>query len=203
MAGLTLGTGANVLVRTESRPAGLKTQQAQKPTIGAGDSRPPSPGCGHRPADFGKAGPGRHCAACESSQRRSGTIESLALGDVITFHDRLQVPGRADDERGMDMIVAEEVPYLTDGGGQRMSCGSREHHLGSGAQDLIHRSRIRTAVRAQMTMAPPSPDHLVLGNAQVGEGLAEAGRRLASAIYWPESAAAMSSRMRAGGKCCS
>ena len=57
----------------------------------------------------------------------------------------------------MDMIVAEEVPYLTDGGGQRMSCGSREHHLGSGAQDLIHRSRIRTAVRPQMTMAPPSP----------------------------------------------
>ena len=176
VAGLTQGPGANVLVRAESRLADLKTQQAQKPTVGAGDSRPPSPGCGHRPADFGKAGPGRHCAACESSQRRSGTIKSLALGDVITFHDRLQVPVRADDERGMDMIVAEEVPYLTDGGGQRMSCGSREHHPGSGAQDLIHRSRIardlihrsriaqdlihrsriRTAVRPQMTMAPPS-----------------------------------------------
>ena len=59
-------------------------------------------------------------------------------GDVIAFHDRFQVPGRADDQRGMDMIVAEEVPYLTDGDGQRMSCGSREHRLASDAQDLIH-----------------------------------------------------------------
>ena len=95
--GLTQGTGANVLVRAESRPAGLKAQQAQKPTVGAGDSRPPPPGCGHRPVHFGQAGPGRHCAACELSQRRSGSIKSLAFGDVITFHDSLQVPGRADD----------------------------------------------------------------------------------------------------------
>jgi hypothetical protein len=78
------------------------------------------PVCGHRPAYFGQAGPGRHCAARESSQRRSGSIKSPAPGDVITFHDSLQVPGRADDQRGMDMIVAEEVPYLTDGGRQRM-----------------------------------------------------------------------------------
>jgi hypothetical protein len=95
--GLTQGTGANVSVRAESRPAGLKAQQAKKPTVGAGDSRPPTPGCGHRPARFGKAGPGRHRAAFESSQRRSGSIKSLALGDVITFYDSLQVPGRADD----------------------------------------------------------------------------------------------------------
>src|SRR5271167_4446798 len=54
----------------------------------------------------------------------------------------------------MDMIVVEEVPYLTDGGGQRMSCGSREHHLGSGAQDPIHRSRIRTAVRIWSPAVP-------------------------------------------------
>jgi hypothetical protein len=27
-----------------------------------------------------------------------------------------------------------------------MPCGNREHHLGSGAQDLIHRTRIRTAI---------------------------------------------------------
>ena len=46
----------------------------------------------------------------------------------------------------MDMIVAEEVPYLADGGGQRMPYGSREHRLGIGAHDLIHRPRIRTAV---------------------------------------------------------
>ena len=152
--GLTKGAGANVLVRAESRPAGLKAQQAQKPAVGAGDSGPPPPGCGHRPADFGQAGPWQHCAACEPSQRRSGSIKSLVLGDVITFHDSLQVPGRADDQRGVDVIVAEEVPYLTDSGGQRMSCGSREHHLGSGAQDLIHRSRIRTTVR---TWSPAVP----------------------------------------------
>jgi hypothetical protein len=47
----------------------------------------------------------------------------------------------------MDVIVAEEVAYLTDGGRQAMPCGSREHRLGGGAHDLIHRSRIRTADR--------------------------------------------------------
>jgi hypothetical protein len=146
--GLALGTGANVLVGAESRPAGLKAQQAQKPAVGAGDSGPPPPGTGHRPAHFGQARPGRHYAARESSQRRSDSIKSPAPGDVITFHDRLQVPGRADDQRGMDVIVAEEFPYLTDGRGQRVSCGSGEHHLGSGAPALIHRSRIRTTVRA-------------------------------------------------------
>ena len=153
--GLTQGAGANVLVRAESRPAGLKAQQAQKPAVGAGDSGPPTPCCGHRAAHFGKAGPRRHCAARESSQRRSGGIKSLAPGDVITFHDRLQVPGRANDQRGVDMIVAEKVPYLTDGGGQRMSCGSREHQLGCGAQDLIHRSRIRTRVGIGHPLSPP------------------------------------------------
>ena len=95
--GLTQGTGTNVLVRAESRLAGLKAQQAQKPAVGAGDSRPPTPGCGHRPAHFGQAGPGRHRAARESSQRRNGSIKSPAPGDVITFHDSLEVPGRADD----------------------------------------------------------------------------------------------------------
>ena len=140
--------GADVLVGAESRSAGLEAQQAKKPAVGAGDSSPAPPGCDHRPVHFGKAGPGRHGAACESSQRRSDSIKSLAIGDVGTFHDCLQVPGRADDERGVDMIVAEEVPYLTDGGGQRMYCGNREHHLGNGAQGLIHRSRIRTAVCA-------------------------------------------------------
>jgi hypothetical protein len=68
------------------------------------------------PAHFGNAGPCWHCAARESSQRRRGSIDSLAAGDVIAFHDSLQVPGQAYDQRGMDMIVAEEVPYLTDGG---------------------------------------------------------------------------------------
>jgi hypothetical protein len=144
MATRSTGTGANIGVRAEARPAGLKAQQAQKPTVGAGDSGPPTPRCGHRPAHFGQVGLCRHRAACETSQRRSGSIKSLAPGDVITFHDSLQVPGRADDQRGMDMIVAEEVSYLTDGSRQRMSCGSREHHLGHGTQHPIHRSRIRT-----------------------------------------------------------
>ena len=154
MVGLNQGTGANVLVRAKARPAGLKAQQAQKPTVDAGDSDTPPPGDGHRPVHFGQAGPGRHCAARESSQRRSGNIKSPAPGDVATLHDSLQVPGRADDERGMDMIVAEEVPYLTDGGGHRVSCGNREHHLGSGAQHLIHRSRIRTAVGTWSSAVP-------------------------------------------------
>ena len=145
--GLTPGTSANVLFRAESRPAGLQAQQAQEPAVVADDSGPPPPGRGHRLAHVSQAGPGRHGAARESSQRRSGSIRSLAPADVVTVHDRLQVTGRADDQRGMDMIVAEEVAYLTDGGGQRMSCGSREHRLGGGAHDLIHRSRIRTAVR--------------------------------------------------------
>ena len=144
--GLTLGTGANVLVRAESRLAGLEAQQAQKSAVGAGDSGPPPPGCDHLPAHFGQAGLGRHCAACEPSQRRSGSIKGPAPGDVVTFYDSFQISGRADDERGMDMIVAEEVPYLADGGGQRMPCGSREHRLGGGAHDLIHRPRIRTVV---------------------------------------------------------
>ena len=95
--GLAQGTGANILVGAEARLAGLKAQKAQKPAVGAGDSGPPPPSCDHRPARFGQAGPGRHCAACESSQRRSGSVKSPAPGDVITFHDSLQVPGRADD----------------------------------------------------------------------------------------------------------
>ena len=143
--GLTQGTGANVLVRAESRPAGLEAQQAQKPTVVADDGGPPPPGRGHGPAHLSQAGAGRHRAARESSQRRSGRIRSLALAHVGTFHDRLQVTGRADDQRGMDVVVAEEVAYLTDGGRQRMSYRSREHRLGGGAHDLIHRSRIRTA----------------------------------------------------------
>ena len=145
--GLAPGTRANVLVRAESRPAGLQAQQAQKPAVSAGDSSPPPPGCGHRRAHFGQAGPWPYYAACESPQRRSGSIKVMAPGDVITFHDSFQVPGRADDQRGMNMIVAEEVPYLTDGGRQRMSYGNRQHHLGSDAQHPVHRSRIRTAVR--------------------------------------------------------
>ena len=155
--GLTQRAGADVLVGTESRPGGLQAQQAKKPTVGAGDGGPPPPGCGHRLAHVGQAGLGRHGAACESPQRRGGSIKSLAIGDVITFHDCLQVPGRADDERGVDMIVAEEVPYLADGGGQRMSHRSREHRLGNGAQDLIHRSRIRTAAAVSCPPSPSSP----------------------------------------------
>jgi hypothetical protein len=138
MAGLIPGAGTNVLVRAKSRPAGLKAQKAQKSAVGADDRGPPPPGRGHRPAHFGQAGPGRHGAARESSQRRRGSIKSLAPGDVVTFHDSFQVPGRADDQRGMDMIIAEEVPYLTDGGRQRMPYRGPEHRLGHGAQDPIH-----------------------------------------------------------------
>ena len=93
MVGLTQGTGANVLVRAESRPAGLKAQQAQKSAVGADDGGPPTPRCGHRPAHFGQASLGRHRAACELPQRCSGGIKRLAPGDVITFHDSMQVPG--------------------------------------------------------------------------------------------------------------
>jgi hypothetical protein len=74
----------------------------------------------------------------------------------MTFHDSLQVTIRADDQCGMDMIVAEEVPDLTDSGGQRMSCGSREHHLGNGARNLIHGSRIKTSVRTCSSLSTSS-----------------------------------------------
>ena len=157
--GLTQGTGANVLVRAESRPAGLQAQQAQKPAVVAGDSSPSSPGRGHRPTHFSQAGPGRHRAACESSQRRSGSIKSRTPSDVVTFHDSLQVPGRTDNQRGMDMIVTEEVPYLTDSGRPRMPCGSRDHRLGGGRHDLIHRSRIRSADR---TWSPAAQGRFLL-----------------------------------------
>jgi hypothetical protein len=142
----------NVLVRAESRPAGLQAQQAQKPAVVAGDSGPPSPGRDHRPMHFSQAGPGRHRTAFKPSQRRRGSIKTLTPSYVVTFHDSLQVPGRTDDQRGMHMIVTEEVPYLTDGGRQRMPCGSRDHRLGGGRHDLIHRSRIRSADR---TGSPP------------------------------------------------
>ena len=145
--GLPAGTGADVLVRAESRLAGLQAQQAEKSAVGTDDSGPPPPGRGHRLMRFGQAGAGRHRAAREASQRRGGDTGNLAAGDVVTFHDGFQVSGRADDQRGMDMIIAEEIPHLTHGGGQRMSYGSPEHRLGNGAQNLIHQSRIRTAVR--------------------------------------------------------
>jgi hypothetical protein len=136
----------DVPIRAESRPAGLEAQQAQKPTVGTGDSGPPPPGRGHRLMHFGQAGAWRHRTAREPAQRRGGSIRGLAVGDVITLHDGFQETGRADDQRGMDMIVAEEIPYLTDGGGCRMPDGSREHHLASRAHDLIHRSRISRPV---------------------------------------------------------
>jgi hypothetical protein len=143
--GRTQGPGANVLCGAESRLAGLQAHQAQKPAVVADDCGPPPPGRGHRPVHLSQAGPGRHRAARESSERRGGSISSLAPADVVAFHDSLQVTGRADDQRGVDMIVAEEVAYLTDGGRQAMLCGGREHRLGGGARDLIHRSRIRTS----------------------------------------------------------
>jgi hypothetical protein len=108
--GLTQGTSANVLVRAESRPAGRQAQQAQKPAVGADDGGPPTALGGHRPAHFGQVGLGRHRAACELPRRRGGgIIKRLAPGDAITFHDSLQMPGRADDQRGVDTVVAEEV----------------------------------------------------------------------------------------------
>jgi hypothetical protein len=55
------------------------------------------------------------------AQRRH---QSLAISDVVTFHDTRQVPGRADDERGMHMIIAEELLYLPDGSRQRMPVGT-------------------------------------------------------------------------------
>jgi len=160
--GLISGTGANVLVRAESPLAGLEAQQAQKPAVGTGDRGPPPPGRDHRPVQFAQAGPGRHGTARELSQGRGGSIKSRAAGDVVTFHDGLQVSGRADDQRRMDMVIAEEVPYLTDGGGQRMSDRSRDHRLGRGTRDLIHRSRISTAPvqrrpRLLQLWCPPEP----------------------------------------------
>ena len=87
----------------------------------------------------------------------------------------------------MDMIVAEEVPYLTDGGRQRMSCGSREHHPGSGARDLIHRSRIKTAARAWSPDIPVIflPARSRMSGCQVG-GV----DRLSSALYGDDRVAA-------------
>jgi hypothetical protein len=139
---LRAGPGVNVLVRAKSGPAGLKTQQAQQPAVNAGDCGSPLPGLVQRPPCFSEAGPCRYRAARESSQWCSRSIRSLAISDVATFHNSRQVPGRADDERGMDMIIAEELPYLPDAGSQRMSGGDGQHRIGDGAHDLIHRFRI-------------------------------------------------------------
>jgi hypothetical protein len=35
-----------------------------------------------------------------------------------SFHEGLEVSGAVDDQRGVDVIVAEEVAYLADGGGR-------------------------------------------------------------------------------------
>jgi AcrR family transcriptional regulator len=139
---------AHVLVRAESRPAGLQAQQAKQPPVGTDDRGSPLTGSDHRPVHFGQAGPARHSAPFEPPQRRGGRVKSPAPGEVATLHDRLQVPALADDQRGMDMIVAEEVAYLSDGGRRRMPHRNREHRLSNGAHDPIHRSSIRTAIRA-------------------------------------------------------
>lgn len=103
------------MVRAESRSAGFEAEQAKQPTVGAGDSGPPLSACGHRPAHSGQAGVARHCAAREPAHWCDRSIKSLAPGDVITFHDSLQVTSRADDQCGMDMVVAEEIPGLDSG----------------------------------------------------------------------------------------
>jgi hypothetical protein len=64
----------------------------------------------------------------------------MASTDVVTFYDSRQVPGRADDERGMDMIITEEAPHLPDSGSERMLYGHREHRIGDGTHGLVHRS---------------------------------------------------------------
>jgi hypothetical protein len=151
---LIQGASTYIQVRAEARLAGLEAQQAEKVAAGAGDSGPSSSGRRHRPAHLGQAGLGRHRAAREPPQRRSGRIGSLAPGDVIAFHDSFELPGRADDQRGMDMTVAEEVPYLTDGGRPGMAHGSGEHHLARGTPHLIHGFRIKTAARARSAGNP-------------------------------------------------
>jgi hypothetical protein len=95
-----------------------------------------------------EAGSGRNGAAREPSQRRSGGVRSLVISDVATFHDSDQVPLRADDERSVNMVIVEEVSYLPDGGGQRMSRGDREHRIGRGGQTLSHLPRVVRTIDA-------------------------------------------------------
>ena len=89
--------GADVLVRAESCLAGFKAQQAEKPAVVAGNRSPAPPGCFHRPLHLSEAGPRRHGAAREPSQRRSDGIRSVAHGEIVTFHHSRQAPGRAND----------------------------------------------------------------------------------------------------------
>jgi hypothetical protein len=63
-----------------------------------------------------------------SASAIGSSIKSLAPGDVITFHGSFQLPGWADDQRGMDMIVAEEVPYLKDGASERHLGGMPDNY---------------------------------------------------------------------------
>jgi hypothetical protein len=129
--------------RPSSRPSALVTAARRRPVVVI--ARRTSA----RLAPAGTVRPVRRPSGAAAASR------SLAPGDVVTLHDSLQVPGRADDQCGVDVIVVEEIPYYADGGGQR-SCWSREHRLGSGAQDLIHRSRIRTIVRTCSPLSPSS-----------------------------------------------
>jgi hypothetical protein len=172
----------NVLVRAEARPAGLKAQQAQKPTVGADDSGPP-PGCDHRPAHFGKAGPGRHCAACKSSQRHSGSIKA----------DRVRRPAWP-----LDAVAASRtIMFVLDIA--RLDAASAEAlEEPVGAPVFLMQGAVQDDT-AQCLVAVSSHDRpAYFAFRQIS--VVRSGLR---SIYWPESAAAMSSRMRAGGKCCS
>jgi hypothetical protein len=90
-----------------------------------------------------KAGSRRHCAPGEPAERCSGSVKGLAPCDVVAFHDGLEVSGRVHDQRSVDVTVAEEVPYLADGGGRGMSFLDREHRLGNDARDVVHQLRIK------------------------------------------------------------
>ena len=132
------GASADVIFRTESGPAGLEAQQAEQPAVVADDRGPPAAGGGHRLVRLSQTGPGRHGTTSEPSQRYGGGFGSLVPRKIIALHHGGQPAGRADDQRGVDMIITEEITDLADGGAQRMPERRGEHGLGNGARHFIH-----------------------------------------------------------------
>ena len=132
----------------------------------------------------------------DAAQRGTGLIEALPLGDVVTFHHRHQVPGRADDERGIDMAVVEEVAYLPDSGGQRMPRGGCEHRIGNRTQDLIHRFRLVRCLQPRpgrlLTTAAASPASTSAIRSRRASRLNTSGDRLSRDTFSRSSPAARS-----------
>src|ERR1700744_1853098 len=97
-------------------------------------------------AEPGQAGVFEHDSACDPAQRYGLSVRSMTRGEVVAFDHRYQVPGWIGDQRRMDVVVAEEVPDLADGGTERMPHRGREHRLRRSVCHLVHGLRLESGM---------------------------------------------------------